>query len=256
MPLERIWSALMGKVRAGRVPDGVNALPTQVALGTQIQHGVGVAWGLKLQRKPGVAMVYFGEGAASEGDFHEACNLAGVQQVPAVLVCQNNQWAISTSRSQQSAGEFYRRAEGYGFPGFQVDGNDLFATYKLAEEAVARARAGEGPTLIECVTYRLSFHNTTDNPSAYLPKGWLEQAEKEDPVTRLTTYLTGQGLWDEAAESAMKGEIAEQMDAAVAAALAAPAATPEDVFEDAYVDLPPRVRRQREELLSRVGRDG
>jgi pyruvate dehydrogenase E1 component alpha subunit len=256
MPLERIWSALMGKVRAGRVPDGVNVLPTQVALGTQIQHGVGVAWGLKLQRKPGVVMVYFGEGAASEGDFHEACNLAGVQQVPVVLVCQNNQWAISTSRSHQSAGEFYRRAEGYGFPGFQVDGNDLFATYKVAEEAVARARAGEGPTLIECVTYRLSFHNTTDNPSAYLPEGWLEQAEKEDPVARLTTYLAGQGLWDEAAESAMKGEIAEQMDAAVAAAIGAPAPTPEDVFEDAYVDLPPRVRRQREELLSRVGRNG
>ncbi|MFZ0215752.1 MAG: thiamine pyrophosphate-dependent enzyme [Candidatus Dormiibacterota bacterium] len=249
MPLNRYFASLMGKVMAGRVPDGVNVLPTQVALATQIPQAVGFAWGLKLQRKPGVVMPYFGEGAASEGDFHEAMNLAGVKQAPVVFVLQNNQWAISTGRGMQSAGQFYRRAEGYGFPGVQVDGNDLFAVYKVAEEAVARARRGDGPTLIETITYRLSFHNTTDNPSAYLPDGWLEEAEKLDPIDRLTAFLRRQGLWDDAADRALRGDLTEELDAAAEAASAAPASTPDDVFNFAYDDPPARVQLQHQELL-------
>ena len=250
MPLEGYFASLMGKVMAGRVPDGVNVLPTQVALATQMPQAVGFAWGLKLQHKPGVVMTFFGEGATSEGDCHEAMNLAGVKGVPIVFLLQNNQWAISTTRAVQAAGEFYRRAEGYGFPGFQVDGNDLFAVYQVAEEAVGRARRGEGPTLIETITYRLSFHNTTDNPRAYLPDGWLEEAEKLDPIDRLTNYLRRQGLWDEAADRALRGDIAEQLDAAAEAALAAPASTPDDVFDFAYHTPPPRVEQQRRELLA------
>ncbi|HEY4027026.1 MAG TPA: thiamine pyrophosphate-dependent enzyme [Candidatus Dormibacteraeota bacterium] len=255
-PLERALAGSMGKLAASRIPDDVLVLPNQVALATQLQHAVGLAWGLKLQRKPGVVMAYCGEGAASEGDFHEACNMAGVRKAPIVFVLMNNQWAISTSREAQSAGEFYRRAEGYGFPGVPVDGNDLLAVYDVAAGAVERARRGDGPSLIDCLTYRLSFHNTTDNPRAYLPEGWLERAEREDPIPRVQGYLARRGLWDEAACAAMEGEIAEQIDAAVEAAMAMPAARSSDVFENVYADLPERVRRQREELARLAGQDG
>ena len=252
-PLERMFAALMGKVVAGRIPDGINVLPNQVALASQLQHATGLAWGFKLQGKPGVVMAYCGDGATSEGDFHEACNLAGVRRVPIVFVVQNNQWAISTSRELQSAGEFYRRAEGYGFPGRQVDGNDLLAVYEIAEQAVRRARAGEGPTLIECVTARLSFHNTTDNPRDYLPEGWLEKAEREEPIRRVQSYLAGLGIWDEATQAAVYGEITEQVDAAVDAAGELPAAKATEVFDNVYGDPPRRVLRQREELLRLIG---
>jgi pyruvate dehydrogenase E1 component alpha subunit len=251
--LERIVAGYLGKVMVARVPDEVRVLPNQVALATQLQHAVGLAWGLKLQRRAGVVMAYCGEGAASEGDFHEACNMAGVRRAPIVFVLMNNQWAISTSREAQSAGEFHRRAEGYGFQGVPVDGNDLLAVYEVAAEAVERARRGDGPTLVDCLTFRLSFHNTTDNPSAYLPEGWLEQAERAEPIRRVQGYLAGRGIWDDAARTAMEGEIAEQLDAAVEAARALPAARPSDVFENVFADLPERARRQREELARLTG---
>ncbi|HLH68498.1 MAG TPA: thiamine pyrophosphate-dependent dehydrogenase E1 component subunit alpha [Candidatus Dormibacteraeota bacterium] len=252
MPLERVLAGYLGKGKAARIPDEVRLLPNQVALATQLQHAVGLAWGLALQRRPGVVMAYCGEGASSEGDFHEACNLAGVKRAPVIFVLINNQWAISTPRSAQSAGELHRRAEGYGFPGLQVDGNDLLAVYEVAEEAVRRARAGQGPTLIECLTHRQSFHNTTDNPRRYLPEGWLEQAEREDPIRRIEAYLAAQGMWDDATRAAVEAEVIEQVEEALEAALAMPAACPTDLFDDVYADPPQRVRRQREELLGRT----
>jgi pyruvate dehydrogenase E1 component alpha subunit len=250
-PLERALAGLMGRGGAGRIPDGVNVLPNQVALATQLPHAVGLAWGLKLQGIEGVVMAFCGEGAASEGDFHEACNLAGVVKAPIVFMLQNNQWAISTSREVQSATRFFSdRAQGYGFPGAVADGNDLFAVYDLARAAVDRARAGEGPTLIEAQTYRLSFHNTTDNPRRYLPEGWLEEAEKKDPIKRLQTWLRSQGLWDEGAAAALEGEIAEQLDAALEWVSAQPVPEPVNLFDNVYADLPPRLVRQRSNLMN------
>ncbi|HXM55725.1 MAG TPA: thiamine pyrophosphate-dependent enzyme, partial [Candidatus Dormibacteraeota bacterium] len=248
-----IVAGQMGRMRPARIPDDIRVLPTQVAIATQLPHAVGLAWGLKLQRKPGVVMAFCGDGAASEGDFHEACNMAGVRRAPIVFVLMDNGWAISTSRAVQTAGEFHLRAAGYGFPGVAVDGNDLLAVHEVASEAVARARAGDGPTLIDCLTYRLSFHNTTDNPRAYLPEGWLERAEREDPIGRVQGYLAAHGLWDEAARAAVEGEIAEQLDAAVEAAAAMPTARPGDVFENVYAEPPERVRRQRTELSRLTG---
>lgn len=249
LPVERVMASYMGKSVASTIPEAVNVLPVQAALAVQLPHAVGLAWGLKLQKKRGVVMTYFGEGASSEGDFHEACNLAGVTRAPVVFVLQNNGWAISTSRGVQSAAErFALRAQGYGFPGVTVDGNDLMAVFEAASEAVARARAGEGPSLIETVTYRLSFHNTTDNPQRYLPAGWLEEAERKDPIRRVEAYLGGKGLWDDAARAAMEGEIAEELDAAVSTAAAAPSARPGDLFHEVYEELPERARRQRQEL--------
>jgi pyruvate dehydrogenase E1 component alpha subunit len=253
-PLERILAGLMGRGTAGRIPDGVNVLPNQVALATQLPHAVGLAWGLKLQDKKAVVMAFFGEGAASEGDFHEACNLAGVVKAPIVFVLQNNQWAISTSRQVQSATSFFSdRARGYGFPGAAVDGNDLFAMYEVAQAAVDRARAGEGPTLIEAQTYRLSFHNTTDNPSRYLPEGWLEEAESKDPIRRLQTWLQGQGLWDEGTAAAVEGEITEQLDAAVEWATGQAGPGPGQLFENVYLELSQRLEQQRATILNGRG---
>ena len=248
-PLERIAASYMGKLVPGRIPEGVNVLPQQVALATQLLHAAGLAWGLRLQHKDGVVMAYCGEGATSEGDFHEACNLAGVQRAPIVFVVMNNQWAISTPRAQQTAAEqISHRARGYGFPGVTVDGNDLPAVYEVAQQAVDRARAGEGPTLIETITYRLSFHNTTDNPRKYLPEGWLEEAEKKDPIPRFQAYLVSQGLWDDATRAALEEQIAEEIDGAIEFAAGQPVTRPLEMFDNVYLDPPARVRGQRDQL--------
>jgi pyruvate dehydrogenase E1 component alpha subunit len=250
-PLERLAAMGMGRVtEAARIPDGVNVLPSQVALAAQLPHAVGLAWGLRLQKKDSVVMTYVGDGGSSEGDFHEALNLAGVQRAPVVFFLQNNQWAISTPRRVQSAApSFALRAAGYGFPGVEVDGNDVLAVYNVASEAVQRARAGEGPTLIESVTYRMSFHNTTDNPSLYEDPKQRDEASRRDPIDRVVRYLTQRGLWDGERDKAMRASVRAEVDAALEEAARFPAVTPGQLFDNVYAELPERLRRQREELL-------
>ena len=250
-PLDCIAAAGMGRItEATRIPEGVNVLPTQVALAAQLPHAVGLAWGLKLQKKHSVVMTYVGDGGSSEGDFHEALNLAGVQRAPVVFVLQNNQWAISTPRRMQSATpSFALRAAGYGFPGVEVDGNDVFAVYSAAGDAVRRARAGDGPTLIESVTYRMSFHNTTDNPSLYEDPKQREEAGRRDPIDRVVRYLTLRGLWGDERDKETRACVRAEIDAAFEKAAALPAVTPAQLFDHIYSELPERLRRQREELL-------
>jgi pyruvate dehydrogenase E1 component alpha subunit len=195
-------------------------------------------------------MTYVGDGGSSEGDFHEALNLAGVQRAPVVFFLQNNQWAISTSRRVQSATpSFALRAAGYGFPGIQVDGNDLLAVFDVATEAVARARAGEGPTLIESLTYRMGFHNTTDNPSLYEDPAERDEARRRDPIDRVTKHLALQGQWDEARDRETRASVRAEIEAALQKAATFPAVAPTHVFDHVYADLPERLRRQRAELL-------
>ena len=251
-PLERLAAMGMGRVtEAARIPDGVNVLPNQVALATQLPHATGLAWGLKLQKKDSVVMTYVGDGGSSEGDFHEGLNLAGVQRAPVVFFLSNNQWAISTPRRVQSATpSFALRAAGYGFPGVEVDGNDVLAVYSAAGEAVQRARAGEGPTLIESVTYRMSFHNTTDNPSLYEDPKQRDDASRRDPIDRVVRYLTGRGLWDEERDKETRASVRAEVDAALEKAAAFPVVTPNQLFDHIYAELPERLRRQREELSS------
>lgn len=250
-PLARLAAMGMGRVtEATRIPDGVNVLPTQVALAAQLSHATGLAWGLKLQNKDSVVMTYVGDGGSSEGDFHEALNLAGVQRAPVVFVLQNNQWAISTPRRVQSAApSFALRAAGYGFPGVEVDGNDVLAVYGVVSEAVKRARAGEGPTLIESVTYRMSFHNTTDNPSLYEDPKAREEASRRDPIDRVVKHLTQRGLWDDKRDKETRASVRAEIDAALEKAATYPTVTPSQLFDHIYAELPERVRRQREELL-------
>jgi pyruvate dehydrogenase E1 component alpha subunit len=252
-PLERVAAGYMGKVDDGSIPDGVNVLPLQVALAAHLQHATGLAWGLRLQKKDAVVMAHVGEGGSSEGDFHEALNLAGVAKAPVVFVIVNNNWAISTPRKIQSAvPSFALRAQGYGFPGIEVDGNDVLAVYDAAQEAVDRARGGEGPTLIEAVTYRMSFHNTTDNPKLYQDQQEWEEAQKKDPIERVEKYLAALGMWDAKRAEEMRSAVGKEIDEAIEKAAALPPVRPEQLFEHAYERTPERVLRQREDLLSRI----
>ncbi|HET9781129.1 MAG TPA: thiamine pyrophosphate-dependent dehydrogenase E1 component subunit alpha [Candidatus Dormibacteraeota bacterium] len=250
LPLEVITAQYLGKIGPARIPEGVNVLPTQVSIAAQLPQATGLAWGLRLRGKDAVVMAYIGDGGSSEGDFHEGLNLAGVVKAPIVFFLQNNQWAISTSRRVQSATKsFSLRAAGYGFEGIAVDGNDVMAVYDAACDAVERARNGGGPTLIESVTYRMSFHNTTDNPSRYEDPKEHDEARARDPIERVQRYLAGLGLWDEKRAAALTDEVREENERALQLAYAAPAPRPEDVFANVYADLPPRVARQKSDFL-------
>lgn len=245
-PLDGYLLYWMGNPAGGRVPDGVKILPLQIALAAQLPHAVGLGWGLKLQGIDGVVATYFGDGASSEGDTHEAMNLAGVCKAPVVFFLQNNGWAISTPRTKQTAAAtFASRAEGYGFPGVIVDGNDLFAVYEATRQAVERARRGEGPTLIESQTYRMGAHNTADDPTRYMEPVELSGWDERDPVERVMTYLRDLGAWDDAAQKQMQDSIDAQVDAAIEAAEAFAPPNPEQIFTHVYATPPERVLQQQ-----------
>jgi pyruvate dehydrogenase E1 component alpha subunit len=254
LPVDRLLAGYMGRLDHARIPDGVRLLPRQSSIATQIPHAVGLAWALKLRHERAVAMVYFGEGASSEGDFHEAANLAGVMRVPLVFVLLNNHWAISTPAGKQSAAtNLAVRADGYGFTGVSVDGNDLFAVNWVARQAVARALAGKGPTLIEARTYRIGFHNTSDNPRAYRDESEVQEAAQRDPIERVRAYATARGFWSAEMEDSVLKEVTEQVEAAYMLVADLPRPGPGDVFEHVYAELPPRVLEQRRQSLESAG---
>ena len=224
-------------------------MPITIPVATQLPHAVGLAYAAQYKDDDAVVMAYFGDGATSEGDFHEAANFAGVWHVPVVFVCQNNQWAISVPLKKQTHSRtIAQKALAYGFPGIQVDGNDLFAVYAATREAVARARAGEGPTLIECVTYRLGVHTTADDPTKYRSDDEVKAWEKKDPLTRLVPYLERKGLLTPGLDAEVDAEIA----AAVERFEAAPPADPLGVFDHVYAERPPHLERQRAEMIERL----
>jgi pyruvate dehydrogenase E1 component alpha subunit len=240
---------MKGLPRGNFMGPGVNVLPYQISLAAQIPHAVGLAWGLRHQGLDGVVTVYFGDGASSEGDAHEALNLAGVRRAPVVFVLKNNGWAISTPvHKQTAASSFADRAAGYGIAGELVDGNDLFAMHDACTRAVARARAGEGPTLIEARTHRMGPHNTSDDPTRYVDPAWLEERRAIDPVARVRAHLQRRGLVDEAGEAALVEQLKADIDAAVSAVEAEPPPGPDALFEHVYADAPPRVAGQRAQL--------
>jgi pyruvate dehydrogenase E1 component alpha subunit len=241
--LSRFLRYFMGDPAGNRMPEGVHLLPFQISLAAQLPHAVGLAWGLRHQGSDGVVCAYFGDGASSEGDAHEAMNLAGVRRAPVVFLLKNNGWAISTPVSiQTAAASFAARADGYGFPGVLVDGNDLLAVYDACAAAVERARAGEGPTLIEARTWRLGAHNTADDPTRYVDPEELEERRLADPIPRLTAFLRERGLVDDAALERMRSEIEAEIDEALAEAEGGSPPGPEALFEHVYADPPPRLR--------------
>jgi 2-oxoisovalerate dehydrogenase E1 component alpha subunit len=223
--------------------------PICVPVATQIVHAVGWAMGAKLDGIAACSLAYFGDGSASEGDFHEAANMAAVFRAPVVLFCQNNGWAISVPSSEQYAAPIAARAAGYGFPGVRVDGNDVLAVFAVTKEAVERARAGDGPTLIEAMTYRVGSHSTADDASRYRNEAEVGAWRERDPIDRYRTYLLGSGVIDHAFVRACDEEAAAwvaEIRAAVTALGEPPAS---EMFDHAYADPPATLRRQRRELL-------
>jgi 2-oxoisovalerate dehydrogenase E1 component alpha subunit len=179
-------------------PYATGFAPICVPVATQIVHAVGWALGAKLERKPASALAYFGDGSTSEGDFHEAANMAAVFAAPVVLFCQNNGWAISVPPEEQYAAPIVARAAGYGMPGVRVDGNDVLAVYAETKKAVDRARSGGGPTLIEAITYRIGPHSTADDATRYRPADDVEAWRRRDPIARYRTWLLANEHADEA----------------------------------------------------------
>ena len=251
LPLENFILYFNGHPAGGRIPERVRLLPIQISIAAQLPHAVGLAWGHLLQGIEGVVLTYFGDGASSEGDFHEACNLAGIMKAPVIFFLQNNGWAISTPRSRQSgARTLAERAPGYGFDGVVVDGNDLFAVYEVTKMAVDRARKGLGPTLIESQTYRLGAHNTSDDPTRYVAPDELTSWSEADPILRVQRYLAARARWNEGTESDFQREVSQEIDRALAAASAVPPPTTDDLFKHTYAELTERQRRQLHEYHS------
>ena len=185
-------------------------------IATQVPHAAGIAYAVKYRGEDAVVASWFGEGATSEGDWHEGLNFAGIHALPVVFVCENNRYAISVGQSKQMAIENVAdRAPGYGFPGVVVDGNDVLACHAAMKEAVARARGGEGPTLIECKTYRFQPHTSDDDDRTYRSREEVEKARLHDPVSRFATYLTEHDLAREEEIASMAEEVKAELDVSI-----------------------------------------
>ncbi len=214
-------------------------------IGTQLPHAMGAAWAAKLRKDDVVCMGYMGDGASSVGDFHAAANFAGVMKLPVVFFCQNNQWAISVPLSRQTASESIAvKAMAYGFPGVRVDGNDVLAVIAATREAVDRARAGGGPTLVEAVTFRMGGHSSSDDPTRYRESGLVSEWERKDPLRRFRAWLLGAGLIDEATDDAWTAELNEEIGAAIKEAEALPPPAIETIFADVYARMPRHIEEQ------------
>ncbi len=231
--------------------------PICVPVGTQAPQAAGVALALKLRGEPRVALCVFGDGATSRGDVYEAMNFAAVQALPLVFVVNNNQWAISVPRARQTAAEtLAQKAVAAGMPGLQVDGNDVIAVRHVVGEAVERARRGEGPTLVEALTYRLSDHTTADDASRYRDDAEVSARWKEDPVARLRTYLSEAGHWTKEAEEALIEDCAARVEAAAEEYLATPPLPPTAMFDHLYAELPAALKAQRDEVAAHENAEG
>lgn len=251
VPLEKYLLYWMGSEEGNRLPRALRFLPVAIPVGSQTLHAAGLAMAIRYRREKDAVLCYFGDGATSEGDFHEALTFAGVRQAPVIFFCQNNAWAISVPRqSQCAAPSLACKAVGYGMPGIQIDGNDPFAAYQATAAALARARAGEGPVLIEAVTYRLGPHTTSDDPGRYRSDEEVERMRPLEPLVRYRRFLQGRGLWSEGWEEKIAAEIHEAFAEAVRRAEARPAPAPEDLFRHMFAELPPHLLRQQADLLS------
>jgi pyruvate dehydrogenase E1 component alpha subunit len=236
LPLELYFIYWRGFEEGGAIPKNVNGMPVIVPVGSQVPHAVGIAYAQKYEKTGNAVIVYVGDGGTSEGDFYEAMNFSGVLKIPLVIIVENNQWAISVPRSKQSAAStLAQKAVAAGIPGVQVDGNDVLAVYKAVSDAIASSSTG--PTLIECVTYRMSMHTTADDPTKYRPEQDLEEWKKKDPIDRLRKYLVAKGLWDDSKEKAMADEqLAAINDAVKKAEEFKP--DPASMFENVYSYIP------------------
>jgi pyruvate dehydrogenase E1 component alpha subunit len=243
MPVKTLLQWWRGQPSGWWSPADWNVGSICVPIATHVPHAAGLAWGKKLRGEDVVAMAFFGDGATSEGAFHEGVNFAAVMNAPAVFVCNNNGWAISTPLEAQTRAETLAdKAIGYGIPGVRVDGLDVLAVFSAAREAVARARSGGGPTLIECVHYRAAPHATADDPSAYIDPARVEQARADECVGRFERLLKDAGLLTDEHAEGVRAQCEQLMRDGIAAAEAEPPADPELLFSNVYVDPPRNMR--------------
>jgi pyruvate dehydrogenase E1 component subunit alpha len=254
LPMQQLLQYWGGDERGAGFPRALRTLPISIPVGTHMLHAVGIAWAMKQAGEEVAVLTFFGEGATSEGDFSEAMNLAGVFQVPVVFFCQNNQYAISVPFTKQTAAPTVaQKALAYGMFGVQVDGNDVFAVYRVTAEALERARGAHEPTLIEAHTYRVTDHTTSDDARRYRREEEVEEWLRRDPIERLARYMRAQGLLDDATAARVVVEADEKVAAAVAAYEAIPPPEPEEIFAHVYADLTPPLAEQQSELKARLG---
>ncbi|HEV8361807.1 MAG TPA: pyruvate dehydrogenase (acetyl-transferring) E1 component subunit alpha [Candidatus Thermoplasmatota archaeon] len=226
-----------------------NVVSLSSPLSTQIPQAAGTAYAMRYRGEPRVVMACFGDGSTSEGDFHVGLNFAAVWKCPVVFLCNNNQWAISVPMSKQTASETIAiKALAYGMEGIRVDGNDVLAVYRAAKEAVDRARSGQGPTLIEAVTYRMGPHSSSDDASRYTPKEDLEAWKAKDPILRFERYLQAKGMWDQGWADLLRDDIKQQIAEAIKEAEAVPRPSLDTMIEDVYESPLPVQREQLDEL--------
>src|SRR5213083_2163921 len=254
MPPATVLSWWRGHPAGWWNPADYNVASICVPIGTHVPHAAGLAWGKKLKGENACAIVFFGDGATSEGSFHEGANFAAVTGAPLVLFCNNNHWAISTPlEAQTKAKALADKAAGYGMPGLRVDGTDVLACFEATREAVSRARVGEGPTFIEAVSYRTAPHATADDPSAYIDLERVEEERKKECVGRYEGYLRRAGiLTDEMAES-IRAEAGQALRDGIAVAEAEPPGDASLLFEHAYVDPPASFETDLAELRRVLG---
>ena len=257
LPIARTLAYWRTSPHGWQMPADLKVLPFYIPIATQYPQAVGAAMAEKKRGTKNVAMAFIGDGGSSEGDFHEALNFAGALNAPCVFILQNNGWAISVpTRTQTKATNLSQRALGYGIPGVRVDGNDVLATWHVTREAVERARRGEGPTLIETVTYRLKPHTTADDPSRYRSDEDTAGWDEKDPLLRLQTHLLHEGILTADTDAALQQEVADEFEAALAEADAYPDPQPAEILEHVFAEPTPQLVRQRAELLGEVESGG
>jgi 2-oxoisovalerate dehydrogenase E1 component alpha subunit len=260
LPFQRFIDNMFGNandtVKGRQMPDHYTCkdahwLSISSPVGTQITQAVGFAWAGKLRKVDLATLVYFGDGATSSSDFHSGMNFAGVFKIPVVFFCRNNGWAISVPTERQTASEtFAAKGVAYGVPAVRIDGNDVFAVVNEVRKAVERAARGEGPTLIEALTYRMGGHSTSDDPNAYRQAEALKLWAERDPIQRVRRFLSARGAWDDAREQALLAELDARFKEAVAIAESTPKPRLETLFEDVYEAPPWHLVEQRAKLLS------
>ncbi|TVQ60284.1 MAG: pyruvate dehydrogenase (acetyl-transferring) E1 component subunit alpha [Phycisphaerales bacterium] len=248
LPMEKILLHWMGDERGNEIPEGVHVLPISIPIGTHMLHAAGIAWAFKLRKEDRVAITYFGDGATSEGDFHEAMNFATTLKLPCIFFCQNNSWAISVPREKQMASKtVVQKALAYEAHGIRVDGNDIFACYKATKDAIARAKKGQ-PTLIEAVTYRLGDHTTADDARRYRDQAELDAWKKKDPLLRVRIYLENKKLWNDKKQTALEARAKEFVTQVVKNAEGIEAPTTDDIFDHTFATLPEQLLVQKRTL--------
>ncbi len=260
MPLERFVDNLFGNkndpAKGRQMPDhytckAANWGSISSPIGTQMTQAVGYSWAARMRGEQTAALVYFGDGSTSSSEFHCGMNFAGVFRTPTVFLCRNNGWAISVPVERQTASAtFAVKGLAYGVPGVRVDGNDLLAVIAVTRAARERAARGEGPTLIEALTYRMSGHSTSDDPDRYRPSGAVQPWLQRDPIARLHAHLSLRGLWTESDEAAWRGELDQRIRSVIEQSEKTAAPALESLFEDVYAELPWHLREQRDELFA------